>query len=131
MLWRDDYEILNALHSHQIALLGNGGFSADGFMRQQANAKDRFHDLVGMLRPWEGRTAKERQAKDVEKVTKQWEARFGHLKDPKVQEEIKRTAAAMIRRAALTAATAVDENYSLALKNQAAQQQRRLRITRR
>jgi hypothetical protein len=122
--WQDREKVVLAQHDQQLALLGNGGITEESFQSAQRGVREAYYDLVGVLRPWEGRTFVERKQKELAGLTAMWAEEFGDINDPEVREEVERTAANM-RRIAEEGQQSQDEEYELTLAVQRARKARK------
>lgn len=73
----DTIEVLKPLFEYQLSLVANSGLTDDSFKRAQEQAKENFEDIVGAMRPWEGRTKEGRLQTMEEEFKKDWQAIFG------------------------------------------------------
>jgi len=73
----DDFKIQRSIFDFHRALMGNSGLTEDSFKSAQDHARDSFYDIIGSLRPWEGGSAQERKAKEVEDLRSAWFEAFG------------------------------------------------------
>jgi hypothetical protein len=73
----DTIDLLKPLFDYQLALVANSGLTEDSFKKAQESARDNFENIVGALRPWEGRTKEERLSSDIDQYKKDWQELFG------------------------------------------------------
>lgn len=77
----DDLEILHAAHRHQCSLMAHGNLKEDSFKAVQQQAKELFHDMMKIVRPWE----KIEKKTAVADLIEEFKQRFGDPNDPAVQ----------------------------------------------
>lgn len=85
MTQEDDLALLQGVYRFHLALVGNSGLTEESFKKSQERGRDAFNDILGLLRPWEGKTAKERQSREVEDLRQAYIAAFGDYRDPEWQ----------------------------------------------
>jgi len=73
----DTLDLLKPLFDYQLALVANSGLTEDSFKKAQESARDNFENIVGAMRPWEGRTKEERLDSDIDQYKKDWQEIFG------------------------------------------------------
>jgi len=59
---RGKEKAVNAAFAYHLALVANSGLTEESFEKCQAAAKERYFDLLGTIRPWEGKSFVERKA---------------------------------------------------------------------
>lgn len=64
--------LLSAALQHHLALVSNSGLTEESFEKSQEAAKEGYYNLVGAVRPWEGRSYVERQQQEA----KSWRQRY-------------------------------------------------------
>ena len=104
---RNDFQLFDAAYRFHLALLGNQGLTEKSFESNQQSAQERYWDMAGAKRPWEGVDYTERKQKEFTSYRqdyidafgvdpadpgfKQWEeARIRELRD--TEEEYQETA---------------------------------------
>ena len=90
IVWDDDRVLQDAIYRFHLSLVSNSGLTEESFAEAQKNAQNGFYDVVGLLRPWAGVSAAERQTQEVDTLKKAYEEAFGRsLDDPEFikQEE--------------------------------------------
>jgi hypothetical protein len=83
----DDLEVFRNVYRFHLALVANSGLTDESFRTAQDNARDIFHDLVRMLRPWE-KSKLEVKQEEIDSYREQYKAAFGF--DPMDKEEEQR-----------------------------------------
>jgi hypothetical protein len=98
-------------------LVANAGLTEDSFKSAQTNAKDTFYDMIAMLRPWEGVTAKERKAKETENLRMAWFEAFGiDPDDPEWEEREKKKIEAWREERERMKAEAPEDDYDRVMR---------------
>ncbi len=73
----DREKLLRYAYDFQLALVSSSKLSAEDFSKLQKGCKELFEDLEGSLRPWLGRSSKDRHTSDVTNFKEQWKAMMG------------------------------------------------------
>ena len=60
MSQEDDAKLKNKLYDYHLALVANSGLTEDSFKSVQESARNTFEEIIGTIRPWEGRSADQR-----------------------------------------------------------------------
>ena len=81
----DTIDLLKPLFDYQLALVANSGLTEDSFKQAQESARDNFENIVGAMRPWEGRTKEERVESDIAQYKEDWKHFFGWELDDEEQ----------------------------------------------
>lgn len=68
---------LDAAFRYQLALVANGSLSEESFSKSQESARERFFDLVGCWRPWEGKSYLHRKQAEFKDYRQQYIDAFG------------------------------------------------------
>jgi hypothetical protein len=70
-------KVADASLRYHLALVANSGLKPGSFEKAQDTAKERFYDLLGCWRPWEGASYAERQAKEFADYRQAYVDAFG------------------------------------------------------
>ena len=129
-----DKELLEHLYSYHLALVSNSGLTEDSFKSTQQSARENFNDLIGILRPWSGRTKTERHSNEYEQFKEDWQRLVGwDISDPKLlkkwEEDMKDLAAKSEMKHEKAAQVEIDREASF-VRAQARVRERRERIYR-
>lgn len=62
---KKDEKVYDATFRFGLALVANAGLTPDSFRKVQGDAQENYHDLVGTIRPWEGRSFTDRKRREM------------------------------------------------------------------
>ncbi len=78
---------LEAAFQFNLALVANSGLTEESFKEQQENGKERYFDLLGTYRPWEGRSYVDRKSTEFKDARQAYIDNFGvDPLDPRFKE---------------------------------------------
>jgi|TARA_R110000824_G_scaffold82768_4_gene207416 hypothetical protein len=83
MAQEDDAKLKNKLYDYHLALVANSGLTEDSFKSVQESARNTFEEIIGTIRPWEGRSADQRAQTDRD----QFRDTFLELGGPDIDDE--------------------------------------------
>lgn len=87
MIKEDDLILQQGVFNFHLALVSNSGLTEESFNKQQELAREAFHDIMGLVRPWEGASATARKQKEVEDLKQAYARAWGDPSDPVWQEK--------------------------------------------
>lgn len=80
-------ELLDARYRFQLALMSNGSLSAETFSKSQDEAIDLYYQMVAVRQPWDGRSLRERKAREFKDYRQRYIDAFGvDPLDPKFKD---------------------------------------------
>lgn len=84
MAREQELTIVRAAFDFQLALISNGGLTAESFDNAKERARDAFQDLINAVQPWSAMTKEELKSKGVEGLLQAYKDEFGitDLDDP-------------------------------------------------
>ncbi len=97
----NDREISMMRYQHRAMLLTTPWLDPAAISDTQDAALRDLDAVVGYYRPWEfdKKTREEKEVADTTKLRNTWQRTFGSLDDPKVQDRLAKTRAALLKRA--------------------------------